>query len=169
MPLPASRIKYNIAVINLTTVRIISMLLITLFTLGTILSYTRAAWVSLAGSMVLYLIYKYKIKFKVLLLLGVSFFIVLGLSWNVLVMDMERNSQESSDKLSEHVESISNVSSDASNLERLNRWSSAWRMFQARPFFGWGPGTYMFQYAPFQMSNEQTIISTNGGNLGNFG
>ena len=80
---------------------------------------------------------------------------------------MEKNNQQSSDKLSEHVESISNVSSDASNLERLNRWSSAWRMFQERPIFGWGPGTYMFQYAPFQMSDEQTIISTNSGNMGN--
>ena len=40
-------------------------------------------------------------------------------------------------------------------------------MFQERPFFGWGPGTYMFQYAPFQMSDEQTIISTNSGNMGN--
>ena len=92
---------------------------------------------------------------------------VIGFSWSTLMMNLERNNQDSSDKLSEHVESISNVSSDASNLERINRWSSAWRMFQERPVFGWGPGTYMFQYAPFQMSNEQTIISTNGGGLGN--
>jgi O-antigen ligase len=40
-------------------------------------------------------------------------------------------------------------------------------MFKQKPVFGWGPGTYMFQYAPFQISNEKTIISTNEGNLGN--
>ena len=152
---------------NRPTIRIIAMLLIVVFTVGIILSYTRAAWISLLGALVLYLIYKYKIKFRTLLVLGVSCTIALAFSWNSLVISMEKNSQESSDKLSEHVESISNVSSDASNLERLNRWSSAWRMFQERPFFGWGPGTYMFQYAPFQMSDEQTIISTNSGNMGN--
>ena len=30
-----------------------------------------------------------------------------------------------------------------------------------------GPGTYQFQYAPFQMSYEKTIISTNAGDMGN--
>ncbi|MCL4857353.1 MAG: O-antigen ligase family protein, partial [Flavobacteriales bacterium] len=70
-------------------------------------------------------------------------------------------------KLTEHVQSISNVSSDASNKERINRWNSAFRMFQERPFFGWGPGTYVFQYAPFQSSKDKTIISTNVGNNGN--
>jgi len=89
------------------------------------------------------------------------------LSWNSIVMNLERNNQDSSDKLSEHVESISNVSTDASNLERLNRWNSAFKMFQERPFFGWGPGTYVFQYAPFQLANEKTIISTNAGDNGN--
>jgi O-antigen ligase len=65
------------------------------------------------------------------------------------------------------VRSISNISSDASNLERINRWNSAMRMFEERPVFGWGPGTYMFQYAPFQASEDRTIISTNFGEGGN--
>jgi O-antigen ligase len=62
---------------------------------------------------------------------------------------------------------MSNVSSDASNLERINRWKSAMRMFSQRPILGWGPGTYMFQYAPYQKPWEKTIISTNAGNMGN--
>ena len=33
--------------------------------------------------------------------------------------------------------------------------------------FGWGPGTYAFEYAPFQHSQNLTIISTNTGRLGN--
>jgi len=40
-------------------------------------------------------------------------------------------------------------------------------MFREKPFLGWGPGTYMFQYAPFQMSYQRTIISTNAADLGN--
>ncbi|MEZ4939213.1 MAG: O-antigen ligase family protein, partial [Crocinitomicaceae bacterium] len=86
---------------------------------------------------------------------------------DTIVMKLEKNRQDSSAELAEHVQSISNISTDASNLERLNRWSSAWRMFKERPFVGWGPGTYMFQYAPFQLSAEKTIISTNAGDKGN--
>jgi len=62
---------------------------------------------------------------------------------------------------------MTNISTDASNLERINRWNSAISMFQERPFFGWGPGTYMFQYAPFQKRKDLTIISTNSGTGGN--
>jgi O-antigen ligase len=84
-----------------------------------------------------------------------------------ITIALERNREESSDDLGEHVRSISNISSDASNLERINRWNSAMRMWQERPVFGWGPGTYMFQYAPFQASEDRTIISTNFGVQGN--
>jgi putative inorganic carbon (HCO3(-)) transporter len=52
-------------------------------------------------------------------------------------------------------------------LERINRWKSAFRMFDDKPFLGFGPGTYMFKYASYQMSYEKTIISTNAGDMGN--
>jgi O-antigen ligase len=62
---------------------------------------------------------------------------------------------------------MTNVRSDASNLERINRWKCALRMFEEKPFTGWGPGTYMFNYAPFQASYDRTIISTDFGDMGN--
>ena len=68
-------------------------------------------------------------------------------------MNLEKNKQDSSDKISENIQSISNITTDDSNTERLNRWSSAISMFKERPVFGWGPGTFQFQYAPFQKSN----------------
>jgi O-antigen ligase len=40
-------------------------------------------------------------------------------------------------------------------------------MFREKPVLGWGPGTYMFKYAPYQFSYERTEISTNSGDLGN--
>ena len=52
-------------------------------------------------------------------------------------------------------------------MERLNRWNSALKMFRSKPVFGWGPGTYMFSYAPFQSAADKTAISTDFGNLGN--
>lgn len=148
-------------------IKVFSYLVLAIILVGTILSYTRAAWVSLVAALVLYFIYKYRIKFKYLLYVGVVGIVLLVLNWEALMLRLERNNQDSSAKLTEHVQSISNVSSDASNKERINRWNSAFRMFQERPFFGWGPGTYVFQYAPFQTSKDKTIISTNVGNNGN--
>lgn len=149
------------------TNKVLIWLMLFVFIVGVIMSYTRAAWVSLALALVLYYIYTYKVKFKYLFALGITGLLILLFSWNTLMTIVSKNNQDSSGKLSEHVESISNVSSDASNLERLNRWNSAWRMFLDRPVFGWGPGTYVFQYAPFQLSKDKTIISTNAGANGN--
>ena len=83
-------------------------------------------------------------------------------------MELARNTQEhTTEDFSEKLQSATNVTTDASNLERLNRWSCAWEMFKERPVMGFGPGTYAFEYASFQDPEKLTIISTNFGNLGN--
>ena len=61
---------------------------------------------------------------------------------------------------------MTNVKTDVSNTERINRWSCAYRMFLERPVFGFGPGTYQFQYNPFQKVSEMTYISTHHGDKG---
>jgi O-antigen ligase len=40
-------------------------------------------------------------------------------------------------------------------------------MFHEEPIFGWGPGTYQFEYAPFQNHIELSTASTNHGDVGN--
>ena len=40
-------------------------------------------------------------------------------------------------------------------------------MFKERPIVGFGPGTYAFEYAPYQDPEKLTIISTNLGDAGN--
>jgi O-antigen ligase len=82
-------------------------------------------------------------------------------------MMLEENRQDSAANLAEHAQSITNITTDASNMERINRWKCALRMFKEKPIFGWGPGTYMFEYAPFQFSYDKTIVSTNAGDKGN--
>lgn len=147
--------------------KVVFLGLLALFTLALILSYTRAAWVSLIGALGVFIIMRLRIKFVTVMSLAAVFITALFLSWETIVMKLEQNRQDSSASFTEHVQSITNISTDASNLERLNRWGSAWRMFKERPFVGWGPGTYMFQYAPFQLSSEKTRISTNAGDAGN--
>lgn len=135
--------------------------------LGIVFSFTRAAWVSLAAAGALWILMLAGVRLKALLVAGLGALVVLAFSWDSLVIQLERNKQDSSDDLAKHVESISNVSSDASNLERLNRWSCAWAMFLERPIAGWGPGTYQFEYARFQTAELRTQISTNNADLGN--
>ena len=147
--------------------RIVSAILLGIFITGLIFSYTRAAWISLLGALAMFLILKFKISNKIVYAL-----IVIGIGGVVLMQDrilikMEGNKVESSTDFSKHIKSISNITSDASNLERINRWNCAIRMFKEKPVFGWGPGTYQFKYAPFQHSDEKTIISTNAGDGGN--
>jgi O-antigen ligase len=142
-------------------------LLTIIFVLAITFSYTRAAWVSLIVALFVWGVMKLRIKFTTLVVFAA---IIMGTLWSFrteIFMMMEQNKQDSSADFSEHVQSIYNISSDASNVERLNRWASALKMFQERPVFGWGPGTYQFQYAPFQISYDKTIISTNFGDGGN--
>ncbi|MEO8066730.1 MAG: O-antigen ligase family protein [Flavobacteriales bacterium] len=55
--------------------------------------------------------------------------------------------------------SLTNVTTDPSNLERLNRWSCARRMFLDRPWTGFGPGTYQFNYVGYQLPEEISSLS----------
>lgn len=149
------------------TSRFMALIALLVLFLALYLSYSRAAWLSMVVAIGVYLIVIFKIKFKwiasVALVLGIIFYI-----FSFQILDaMEKNKQDSSKNLAEHIRSISNISTDASNLERINRWQAALRMFMDRPVFGYGPGTYQFEYAPFQRAEEKTLISTNAGDQGN--
>ncbi len=153
--------SYSPAVKNIARV-VLGILL-----MGLILSYARAAWISIIAAFGVWVIMRLKLRFKPIF---ITFLIVLSVVLvfqTQILMYLERNDTESSANLTEHVSSISNISSDASNLERINRWSCAIRMFEDKPVFGWGPGTYMFNYAPYQLTADRTIISTNSADGGN--
>lgn len=145
----------------------VALFFFVIFCTGILFSYSRAAWVSLAlatsGFVVLYLRIPLRFILAGMVIIGGSLF----LFQNDIIMHLERNTQESSGEISKHVQSISNITSDASNLERINRWRSAYSMFQERPVMGWGPGTYQFLYAPFQRWEDYTIITTHFGDIGN--
>jgi O-antigen ligase len=84
-----------------------------------------------------------------------------------IIILLNQNSTASGGDASQDLQSVTNIKTDDSNLERINRWSCAIKMFEKKPFVGWGPGTYMFQYAPFQKNSERSLISTNSGTNGN--
>jgi O-antigen ligase len=112
-------------------------------------------------------VYFFRIKFINVLIILTAVLTAFFLFRTDIFMKLEKNRQDSATDFNKHIRSISNISTDASNLERINRWNSALRMWEQRPFWGWGPGTYQFNYAPYQKSSEMTIISTNAGDMGN--
>jgi O-antigen ligase len=136
-------------------------------TVGIIFSYGRAAWISLAIALGVFIMVILKIRFYWIAIVAA---ILIGAFYTFqqqIIDRLEKNKQDSSANFVEHIQSIYNISSDASNLERINRWQAAIRMFDDRPVFGYGPGTYQFVYAPYQRSKEKTINSTNLGDKGN--
>lgn len=147
--------------------RVVASMIFLILFVGVILSFTRAAWLSLVLALGVMVLILFKVKKETIFALALICCGVLWYMWGDIMQKFQKNDQVSSDNLTEHVESISNVSTDASNMERVNRWKSALRMFEEKPWLGHGPGTYMFLYAPYQKPNEKTIISTNAGDMGN--
>lgn len=150
----------------LMQITLISLLI--LFGFAILMSYTRAAWLSLFAALAVYLLIRFKIRFRYLLVLGFAGLIYVAASWTQIMHSLEKNNAEhATENMDERLESMANITTDASNLERLNRWYCAVRLWEERPFLGWGPGTYAMVYAPFQLESLKTIISTNSGNRGN--
>lgn len=148
-------------------IRTAALMVASAMLMALILSFSRAAWLSVAFAFGAFLITIFRIKFRWLLITALSLAAVFY-TFRFEIFDyLSKNKQDSSANFVEHVQSIANISSDASNLERINRWQSAIRMFQEKPVVGFGPGTYQFLYAPYQRSKEKTIISTNFGDVGN--
>lgn len=146
--------------------RILALLLFSFFVVALLLSYSRAAWLSIFVATGVLLMVLLKIHFRWLLIV---ILLVGGFTWvfQQQILDrLEKNKQDSSTNFEHHIQSMSNISSDPSNMERLNRWSAAVRLFEKRPWIGWGPGTYQFVYAPYQLARERTVISTNLGDRG---
>ena len=147
--------------------RLIIIGVVVLLSVALMLSNCRAAWLSIIAALAVLICVLLKIKFR---WIAAAVVILVGLFFafqNQIIDALEKNNQDASGDLVENIQSITNISTDASNLERINRWQSAFRLFNERPVFGWGPGTYQFVYAPYQMSKEKTIISTNAGDGGN--
>lgn len=145
---------------------IISLMIIVLT--GFYFSYTRGAWLSVIFALGVWLLIKFRIKFSWIFTVIVIAGIYAMTNWTVIEHSLGRNKYEhTTENFQNRVQSAANVSTDASNLERLNRWQCAMDMVVEKPIFGFGPGTYAFEYARFQRPQNLTIISTNFGNGGN--
>jgi O-antigen ligase len=149
------------------TARFFMLLALAVLLIGLTMSFSRAAWLGFFVAFGLGLVVQFRIKLKYLFISFFGLVLLVLIFQNQIIQRLEKNKQDSSEDVVKNIESMSNISTDASNLERLNRWNCALRMSADHPVFGTGPGTYQFLYGPYQLSRDLTIISTNAGTLGN--
>jgi O-antigen ligase len=131
------------------------------------LSFSRAAWVSLAVAFIFRGLILLRIRVWMILVV-LSLAGIFAYQNSTLILEKIKRNESVSNKggISDHLMSVANVQSDASNLERINRWKCAIRMAKARPVTGFGPGTYQFEYGRFQSRADLTRISTFRGTNG---
>ncbi len=147
---------------------LLSLLVLPILVIGLIYSYSRAAWLSVFFALFVLLLARYGVRFwGFMFLLFCTTYLAFSFQGQIIRQMEGTESVSNQGGFSEHLQSSTNLSTDVSNLERLNRWKSAWRMFQHHPLFGHGPGTYQFIYGSFQKREDMTRISTFTGDKGN--
>ena len=136
-----------------------------IFKAAVVFSYTRGAWLGMAGWLGLWAgIWMWRKRRRALL--GMAAVFAMGV---FAVGRLESDKTDKGDErksLGDRVISTFNTGTDVSNRERFNRWVAAINMAHERPWFGFGPGTYAMEYAPYQESRFRTRISTNQGDVG---
>ena len=143
------------------------VLLLIIYLVAIVLSYTRAAWLSLILAFGVWIIIKLRIKWYYVIIGSGLLFILIYHQRTEILIRLSQNTQTSSGKFREHLQSISNISTDASNLERLNRWQCAIRMFKEKPFFGWGTGYLYVSICPFSEISAENKHFNQYRHLGN--
>lgn len=133
-----------------------------------LIALSRAALLSLGVALLFALLLRWKMRFNTLLLglLGIGI-LVFSMQSEIYEYFEETDAVSNDGKVANHLSSVTNIQTDASNLERVNRWVCAVRMFEDRPIIGYGPGTYQFEYNKFQTIEYKTHISSNNGDKGN--
>ncbi len=112
--------------------------------------------------LLLWLLVILRIKFYPLITLGAVILILAFFNRDLVKESFKKNkvnSNELNAGLYEHIFSLTNITSDLSNAERVNRWKCAVRMFFEKPLLGFGPGTYQFKYFQYQKTEEMTPVS----------
>lgn len=130
-------------------------------------SYSRASWISLIACLFFYLLTKFKVKGYQMAIAFSLIIMIVTFNFQNIYQGLRESEAKYDDNVGAHLTSVTNLQSDASNLERINRWVCAYRMFEEKPLLGFGPGTYQFEYDKYQTPEFMTRISTHQGNRGN--
>jgi O-antigen ligase len=149
--------------IKFTSGRIMAFIVGLIFISAVLLSGSRAAIISIGFFISVFLLLWLKAQLKhllVLTLIGAAFALVFQKQIIEVVYSNTYVSRSQHTEWTGNLMSAGNVTTDVSNIERLNRWYSGVKMFLEKPLTGFGPGTYQFVYIPYQkkeLMNRLTV------------
>lgn len=131
-----------------------------LLLIGLFLSFSRAAWLTIIiGSCCSVLVYRFRSQTKYLVMAFSSLAIMLAIVGILITGFTQKKEYVKSTTVYHQLLSAFNWTYDVANLERLNRYKCAWRMFRERPLTGFGNNLYKFKYLVYQKREEMTRIS----------
>lgn len=106
---------------------------------ATILSMSRAAWIMLlAGICIIWMTSPKNVHFRFMRFLLAAIAFPVSLLLLLLFSSFMPNIP-----IIERIQSFSNLKNDYTWSARLSDWSLAWQGWLERPFFGWGPGSFL--------------------------
>jgi O-antigen ligase len=138
-------------------------LLILFFLAAIYLSYTRAAYVSLLVCVGVYLFIRWRLVaygFLAALLVGLLLWVRFSEDNAYLELAPNYETTISHDEFGDLLQATYEME-DISTMERLYRWMAGFQMIGARPWVGFGPGSFYERYKPFTIRSFQTYVSDN--------
>jgi O-antigen ligase len=143
------------------------ILLTIVMTVAEVLSFSRAAWISLMVAALFGVLLMARVRLRgIVILLALTGAVTAFYSDQIYQSVSKNDTISNKGDIGDHLLSATNVQSDASNKERINRWVCAWKMAIEKPVTGYGPGMYQFEYGRHQERTHMTRISTFSGNRG---
>lgn len=121
---------------------VITVLFLIVFLIGIYFSYTRAAWIGIMAAIGFIIPVLLRIRLNTILIIAIGLITTAFVFQDQILYIMAKNDQKSAQGFFKHFQSISNIKTDPSNTERINRWMCAVSMFEEKPVLGFGPGTY---------------------------
>lgn len=138
-------------------------LMLLLFVVAVFLSYTRSAWLSLIVAVVFVFIIQKKIMKGVITGGVVMMLSFIGyMAWKNHYLNYAPDYEQTimHEELGDHLQATYNME-DISSEERVYRWVAGFRMWQANPVVGYGPGNFYNFYKPYTVSRFRTYVSAN--------
>lgn len=149
--------------IKISSGRILAFIAGLVFIYAVILSGSRAAIISIGFFLSVLLLLGLRAQLKHLMVLTLISATIALVFHKQIIEAVYSNTYVSRSQQNEwtgNLMSAGNVTTDVSNIERLNRWYSGVQMFLEKPLTGFGPGTYQFVYIPYQkkeLMNRLTV------------
>ncbi|MCS7077069.1 MAG: O-antigen ligase family protein [Bacteroidia bacterium] len=148
--------------------RIIQLLLI-ICTVGLLFTYTRASYGAIFLLPFVYITYRAKIVSLSLsiALIAIVLFVNFFFS-NYYYMNYALEGRYTEFHADDYVKQLQATAKmrDVSTMERFYRWIAAYNMIRKEPIWGFGPGTFIFEYRNYTVEAFRTSVSDNPENSG---